>query len=159
MATVAVRLDFLAKSSLYKTEKPYLLLPSPEQNLDPDVDRLSNLEFEAHDGIVVENMRSTSPKLDVFGFEYLQHTFAVDHFDQESHIEDYRAETQQMLRERFGAEKVVTYDIGLRKNQDYARKSFDVNDPLLVEGPAKGAHTGEHKSRPGTPRSFARCHL
>ena len=30
----------------------------------------------------------------------------------------------------------------LRKNEDVHRATIDLNDPFLVEGPAKGAHNG-----------------
>ena len=31
----------------------------------------------------------------------------------------------------------------LRENTQFERDMIDLNDPLLVEGPAKGAHNGE----------------
>jgi hypothetical protein len=37
---------------------------------------------------------------------------------------------------------VLTYELRLRKNQVFQRKQFDLNEKLLLEGPAKGAHIG-----------------
>jgi len=45
-----------------------------------------------------------------------------------------------LLRDRFAAVRVLTYELRLRKNQEFRRKQFDLNEKLLLEGPAKGAH-------------------
>ncbi|KAK3367392.1 hypothetical protein B0T24DRAFT_710323 [Lasiosphaeria ovina] len=41
----------------------------------------------------------------------------------------------------FGAAKVVCYDLRLRESKSYRRESLASTDPLLLEGPALGAHT------------------
>ena len=143
MPDVTAKIEFLAKRPLYESEKPFLLLPSKEQNLDPDEIRLNNLEFESHDGLIVKDMRMQKDlSIDSCGFEFHSQPSVISNFDQSNDIEVYREETQQMLAERFGAERVVTYEVRLRKNLDFNRKEFDVYDKLLVEGPAKGAHNG-----------------
>ena len=143
MTSVRARIEFLSRLPLYQHEKPYLLLPSPEQNLDPDQTRLDNLEYEYHDDIEIRDMRSrTDLSIDSCGFEFSSHTSKLNNFDDPEDIETYRAETQQLLKKRFSADKVLTYEIRLRKNQDFNRKQFDIYDKLLVEGPAKGAHNG-----------------
>jgi hypothetical protein len=145
MPSVQSSLDFLARSDLYETEKPYIFLPLKGQGLDPDKERLDNLEFETHDGIVMKDIREDSLiKVDSYGFEYYQHTSNVHKFDTTEEIDSYQAETEQLLRERFSAVYVLTYDVRLRRNERFDRREVDYLDKLLVEGPAKGAHVGEY---------------
>lgn len=145
MPAVQTSIEFLAKLQLYETEKPYLLLPGKDQGLDPDVTRLDNLEFERRDGILVRDMRD-DPSLDVndCGFEYYTHHSQYERFDAAGDIDGYKLETQELLKERFSAVKVLTYEARLRRNQKFDRKEFDIYDPLLIEGPAKGAHNGTY---------------
>ena len=143
MSAVRTSIDFLAKLPLYDNEKPYLFLPGKDQGLDPDKIRLDNLEFERHGDILVKNMRDeASLDIDQCGFEYRTHNSEYERFGTSSDIDNYKKETQGLLKERFGAVKVTTYEARLRKNQKFDRREFDIYDPLLVEGPAKGAHNG-----------------
>ena len=143
MPDVKTAIEYLAKLPLYETEKPYLLLPGKDQGLDPDKTRLDNLEFERHADILVSDMRD-KPSLDIneCGFEYYTHQSRYETFGRSGDIEGYKQETQQLLKHRFNAVKVLTYEARLRKNQAFDRREFDIYDPLLVEGPAKGAHNG-----------------
>lgn len=145
MPEITATLEYLARLPLYVTEKPYLLLLSKEHGLDPDEIRLNNLEFESHDGILIRDMRTCKEdtKVDRSGFEFCQHTSSILKFNYPGDIDDYKIETQNLLKARFDASKVVTYEARLRKNQEFLRKEFDVYDKLLVEGPAKGAHNGK----------------
>jgi hypothetical protein len=144
MPSVQSSLDFLARLALYETEKPYILLPLKGQGLDPDEERLDNLEFETHDGIVMKDIRENSRiKVDSYGFEYYRHTTSVHGFDTTEDVDAYQVETEQLLRERFSALYVLTYDVRLRRNERFDRREVDYLDKLLVEGPAKGAHVGE----------------
>ncbi|RMZ83334.1 hypothetical protein DV737_g1739, partial [Chaetothyriales sp. CBS 132003] len=148
MSEVKASIEFLAKLPLYETQKPYLLLPSEHQGLDPDEIRLNNLEFERHDDVTIKDMRHIKElSIECCGFEFYPHSSTISSFHDADDIEKYRAETQHLLSSRFGADKVMTYEIRLRKNQDFGRKKFDVYDKLLEEGPAKGAHNGEPNDR------------
>ena len=140
-------IEFLADLPTYQTEKPYLCLLSPDQKIDPDQVRLDNLEFEKHSNIHVENMREHPDlRLEDCGFEYVQHKPTISKFTGAADVDAYKRETEALLKDRFAAVRVLTYELRLRKNQDFRRKQFDVNDPLLVEGPAKGAHNGRQRS-------------
>ena len=137
-------MGFLARLPLYETEKPYLFLPLKGLGLDPDQIRLDNLEFEEHGDIPVKDMRHIpNISVDSNGFEYYRHDTRFKSFNAPSDIDAYRSETQQMLRKRFSAVYVLTYDVRLRRNEDFDRREFDLNDKLMVEGPAKGAHVGK----------------
>jgi len=141
MPDVRSTLEFLARLPLYETEKPYLYLPGKDEGLDPNVTKLDNLEFEHHSDILIRDMRQHPElKFDDCGFELHEHPSRYQQFDKASDIESYRAETEKLLKTRFNAEKVMLYDIRLRKNNSFDRTEFDVYDPLVVEGPAKGAH-------------------
>ena len=143
MPSNVAEIEFLADLPLYQTEKPYLCLLSPERNIDPDEVRLDNLEFEKYENIHVEDMREHPElQIDGCGFEYLQHQSSITEFSDPNDVDDYKKETEQLLQKRFAASKVLTYELRLRKNQEFPRKVFDLNDKLLQEGPAKGAHNG-----------------
>jgi hypothetical protein len=143
-------IEFLADLPLYQTEKPYLCLLSPEQQIDPDQVRLDNLEFEKHSNIRIEDVREHPElRLDDCGFEYIQHKTAISEFTNPADVDAYKRETEGLLRDRFAAVKVLTYELRLRKNQEFRRKQFDLNEKLLLEGPAKGAHNGTQKHQEG----------
>ena len=143
MPANVAEIEFLADLPIYSTEKPYLCLLSPDQKIDPDNVRLDNLEFEKHSNINVEDIREHSELcLDECGFEYVQHKSAISEFTIPADVDAYKRETEGLLRDRFGAVKVLTYELRLRKNQECRRRQFDVNEKLLLEGPAKGAHNG-----------------
>src|ERR1700690_2042808 len=98
--------EFLADLPVYQTEKPYLCLLSPDQNIDPDQVRLDNLEFEKHSNIHVEDMRE-HPELDIdeCGFEYTQHQSPISNFTDPADVDAYKRETEGLLKDRFGAAK------------------------------------------------------
>lgn len=139
-----VEIEFLADLPIYNIEKPYLCLLPPDQKIDPDQVRLDNLEFEKHSNIHVEDMRE-HPELclEDCGFEYIQHKTAISKFICSADVDAYKRETERLLKDRFAAVKVLTYELRLRKNQEFRRKQFDLNEKLLLEGPAKGAHNGK----------------
>lgn len=144
MPAVQATLEFLAKIPLYDTEKPYLYLPGKDEKLDPDQTRLDNMEYELHPDILIKDIREQpSLTLDKCGFEYVTHPFPCESLETRQEISKYCSEMERLLAERFQAERVVTYEHRLRKNELVRRTEFDVYDPLLVEGPAKGAHNGK----------------
>ena len=147
MPSTVAEIEFLANLPLYQTEKPYLCLLSPDLKIDPDEVRVDNLEFERHNGIPVEDMREHPElHLDACGFRYIQHQSELTEFTKPSHVDAYKRETERWLEKHFSAAKVVTYELRLRKNEEFRRKQFDLNEKLLLEGPAKGAHNGKSSS-------------
>lgn len=144
MPAVRATLEFLAKSQLYETEKPYLYLPGKDEEIDLDNTRLDNMEYESHSNILVQDMREdVNLWLDKCGFEYTTHDFSHQALETRQNIAEYCSQINDLLAHRFKADRVVTYEHRLRKNETVSRTEFDVYDPLLVEGPAKGAHNGE----------------
>jgi hypothetical protein len=144
MPAVQASLEYLQKLPLYEVEKPYWCFFQPHDGFDPDAQRVDNLEFEGYPGINIEDIRELdSPvKIDDCGFEVLQHQSRFSSFDQKDDVEQYRLETEELLRERMDAVYVTCYDSRLRKNVPFQRTELDLNDLLLREGPARGVHNG-----------------
>jgi hypothetical protein len=144
MPAVQATLEYLQKLPLYDKEKPYWCFLPPHQGFDPDAQRVDNLEFEDHPDIKIEDIRGLSDgiKIDDCGFEVLQHQSKFARFDQADDVEQYRVETEMLLGEKMDAVYVKCYDSRLRKNIPFVRNALDLNDLLLTEGPARGAHNG-----------------
>ncbi|KAI9785983.1 MAG: hypothetical protein M1839_008249 [Geoglossum umbratile] len=145
MPDVYANIDYLEDLELYKTEKPYWCFLPPHDGFDPDRQRVDNLEFEVRHDIKITDIRSIGKGkigLESHGFEVLSHTTGVSELTSIDAVEVYKAETEQLLKERLGAVFVKCYDLKLRKNIPFYRSQFDINDPLHMEGPARGAHVG-----------------
>ncbi|KAI9859247.1 MAG: hypothetical protein M1813_007021 [Trichoglossum hirsutum] len=145
MSDVYADIDYLKDLELYKAEKPYWCFLTPHDGFDPDRQRVDNLEFESRHNIKITDIRSIGKGnigLESRGFEVLSHTTKIPELTTVNAVEAYKAETEQLLKERLGATFVRCYDLKLRKNIPFRRSQFDINDPLHMEGPARGAHVG-----------------
>ncbi|KAE9379413.1 hypothetical protein N431DRAFT_397764 [Stipitochalara longipes BDJ] len=142
MPTVQANIEYLQKLPLYDEEKPYWCFLPPSEGFDPDAQRVDNLEFEDYPEIQIEDIREfkEAPKIGISGFEVLSHQSKFSRFDQADDVFQYVSETEELLRERMDAVYVKCYDSRLRKNVMFQRTQLDLNDPLLTEGPARGAH-------------------
>jgi hypothetical protein len=130
---------------LYETEKPYWCLQPPYEGFNPDEERLDNLEFETRENIEITDIRpfKSSIKLEQHGFEVLSHASGIHEFISVMDVQEYKSETERMLRDVLDASFVKCYDFILRKNVPFQRSQFDINDLLHTEGPARGAHNGK----------------
>ncbi|KAL8797875.1 MAG: hypothetical protein Q9195_000227 [Heterodermia aff. obscurata] len=148
MPSVRARLDFLADIPLYQDEKPYVVLLSVHEKRDPD-QRLNNLEWEVHE-VRVTDIRGLWDTIDIdrCGFQAIRHKTASLGFDSMPDLHAYQKETEMLLKERYPSSHIVCYELKLRENTRFERDMIDLNDPFLVEGPAKGVHNG------GKARSF-----
>ncbi|RDW56346.1 hypothetical protein BP5796_13251 [Coleophoma crateriformis] len=118
MPTLTSSIEYLQGLPLYDVEKPYWCMLTPREGFDPDKQRLDNLEFETRHGITITDIREADEKP----------TLA------------YKTETEEMLRSSMGASFVRTYEFRARKNIPISRPKMNIADPLLYEGPARGAH-------------------
>ena len=145
MPAVQATLEYLQKLPLYKSEKPYWCFLTPKEGFNPDLQRVDNLEFEDHPNITIYNIRDlpSKPKIGDCGFEVLSHKSKFSKFERGEDVTQYRLETEQLLRRTLGAVLVKCYDSRLRKNVLFQRTQLDLNDLLLTEGPARGAHNGK----------------
>lgn len=144
MPAVQASLEYLQKLPLYDKEKPYWCFLTPREGFDPDKQRVDNLEFEAHEDITIQDVRESGTRvsLDECGFQLILHNTKNLHFENAEAVAKYRSETEDLLRNTFGAVYVACYDTRLRKNVQFKHSQIDLNDPLRVEGPARGAHNG-----------------
>ena len=144
MPNVVGTIEYLQQLPLYEEEKPYWCLLTPREGFDPDKHRLDNLEFEDRGGLTITDIRDMpeSPGLDTFGFQVLSHESSRKTFETKAHVDEYKRETEQLLKDHLGAVSVTCYELRNRKNLNIARSVFNILDPLLVEGPARGAHNG-----------------
>lgn len=145
MPDVQATIEYLQRLPLYEDEKPYWCFLPPSEGFDPDEQRVDNLEWEDHSDINIRDIRDSKSQYQIndCGFEVLEHTSQFSKFEQASDVEAYRLETEKLLKEKMNAVYVKCYDSRLRKNVMFQRKQLDLNDPLLSEGPARGAHNGE----------------
>ncbi|KAI1110908.1 hypothetical protein F5Y14DRAFT_443640 [Nemania sp. NC0429] len=133
---------FLQNAALYDNEKPYLVLLPNTASIDPRIPR-HNLLFETHRVELTDiRGRENEYRIDECGFQYLCHQTSVrillglqGNGPTLCDTHEYKAETEETLKLFFKAIHVI------RENVKYNRSEIDLNDPLLREGPAKGAHT------------------
>jgi hypothetical protein len=137
-------IEYLQKLPLYETEKPYWCLLTPRAGFDPDKDRLDNLEFEVIDDITFTDIRDVSPKptINQFGFEVIAQASKILSFESTDDVDAYKRETEKCLESTMDAVFVKTYELRTRKNIAISRPIMNIADPLLYEGPARGAHNG-----------------
>lgn len=145
MPSVQASLEYLQRLPLYEYEKPYWCFLAPHEGFDPDTQRVDNLEFEDYPGIDIEDLRELEKPalMEDCGFEVLKHESKFIQFDDADQLEQYRVETEELLKERLDAVYVKCYDHRLRKNIPQQRMELDLLDPLVVEGPARGVHNGK----------------
>lgn len=149
MPPVQASLEYLQKLALYEKEKPYWCFLPPHDGFDPNVQRVDNLEFEDHSGIIITDMRDCDQdfRIDDCGFAVLSHQSRFVKFESPGEVEAYRKETEELLQNKLDAVLVKCYDSRLRRNVPFVRTELDLNDPLLTEGPARGVHNGKNNSR------------
>jgi len=148
MPAVEASLEYLQRLPLYKTEKPYWCFLPPHEGFDPDAQRVDNLEFEHYSDITIQDIREleTPAQIGECGFQVLSHQSEFSYFGKPDDVEQYRIETENLLKQEMGAVHVKCYDSRLRKNVPFFRTVLDLNDPLLTEGPARGVHNGRYTS-------------
>ncbi|KAI9817881.1 MAG: hypothetical protein M1827_001000 [Pycnora praestabilis] len=135
MPHIQASLDFLADIPLYDYEKPYLALLPPQEGFDPDSERTDNLEWETHSDITITDIRGNFNlyTIEECGFQVVHHASRDLDLQSTDSLNAYKKETEVLLNKELEA-------IHLRRNVKFERDSFDINDPFLIEGPAKGAH-------------------
>lgn len=144
MPDIEAQIEYLQKLELYETEKPYYCMLAPRDGFDPDAQRLDNLEYEVHSNITITDMRKSLADitLEEYGFQVVPHESKALALSTRDECETYRQETEDLLHTTFGAVYVKCYEVRKRENIPIERTEMDYNDPLLIEGPARGAHNG-----------------
>jgi len=142
MPSVKASLEYLQRLPLYEKEKPYWCFLPPHEGFDPDMERVDNLEFEEHSDITIQDIREleNKPHIQDSGYQVFEHTSKFSHFERPEDVEQYKAETEDFLKDALGAVYAKCYDQVLRKNVVFQRSQLDLGDPLHTEGPARGVH-------------------
>ena len=118
MTYVESQLEFLADIDRYKTQRPFIFTPSQhlEQKFDVRSCVLNTIELELKT-VNLHDIRGQEGEfeLDEVGFEVVDNTSQYGDFQSlmqstESRAK-YRDETQDFLRDHFGAEEVVCYSV------------------------------------------------
>ncbi|MGI9407496.1 MAG: CmcJ/NvfI family oxidoreductase [Hyphomicrobiaceae bacterium] len=105
-------------------------------------------ETEAHT-VTISDMRETAKNLSVDreGFELLHHTTSVDNFYDDGIVKrDYLPETEGLLQHRFGASRVVIFDVTRRSDEDGGARN-----PEGQRGPASKLHV-DYTAKSGPQR-------
>jgi hypothetical protein len=145
------------------------VLTKPE-TLTPDVtggDFKFSFDFEAH-VVPISDMREIAGALSVDrgGFELLKHTTAVsDLYDDDAVEQTYKSEIEALLRRKFGASRVVIFDVKRRSDGESgvqnpeglggSARQAGVNSGLADFGTARRAHVDyTTKSGPQKPKDI-----
>jgi hypothetical protein len=115
MPALISSIDHLADIPLYKTEKPYFVMPSATDQIEEDF-ATSNLEFERHDNIHFSDVRGCEDEfnLETSGFQIIPHVAKNLVLDSVDQLEAYKTEIEVWLKELFGAEHIVCYETKVR---------------------------------------------
>jgi len=141
MPSITAPIEYLADLPKYKTEKPWsALLTNGKQFFEKGV-RLDNVEFAYHDCVINDVRQTSDICLEKNGFQmFKQSSNKLSEFDTLDKVDVYKAETATWLKAELGAVYVNTYDCRPRLNIEPVREKVDIQDPLLVDTPARGAH-------------------
>jgi hypothetical protein len=110
--TIRITLQYLSDLEKYKHEKPFHLTQLPGQ----EESEFTNLEYSTRSEISLHDARGHESEftLDTHSFAFVRVPSQVV-FDKTDAADDqYVRETIELIRERFGAERVICYDIRVR---------------------------------------------
>ncbi|KAJ5729082.1 uncharacterized protein N7483_003590 [Penicillium malachiteum] len=140
MPDLITSIDYLADLELYKTEKPYAVVVSPE-NHDESIET-NNLVFESREGLTITDIRGheNDISLETSGFTVTPNKSQLSNVESWDEIRAYQKETEQFLKDWFQADSVFCFDLKLRKNEPVTRLVKDLRDWTIPDAPAYGAH-------------------
>lgn len=112
MPSIATEIDFLADDPLYKTKKPYFVIPVQGGTITAADPNITNVKLDRR-SVTVSDVRETAqpPDISQKGFTLATHKSAcLDSHDKEM-IQAYKQETQEFLRGMFpDVQEVITWD-------------------------------------------------
>ncbi|KAH8160116.1 hypothetical protein CIB48_g8125 [Xylaria polymorpha] len=160
MPDIVTGVGYLSDLPLYKTEKPYYVFWEVGDNGEKPLPA-TNIATETYEGITVADIRGreSSFRLETHGFEILQHSTKIPlPLDSAGAVEAYKAETEQVLKEKFDAEVVHCFEtrVTLNDQETHDSRVRDFRDPLLAEPPAVATHVD---ATVNSGRNMIRNHL
>ncbi|OBT62909.1 hypothetical protein VE03_07902 [Pseudogymnoascus sp. 23342-1-I1] len=140
MPDLVSQLEHLADIPLYKEEKPYVVLVAADK--DDDSHELHNIRMETHENILFTDIRPQMKyyTIDTCGFEIVPHDMTSLELANPQQVATYKTETAQFLQRHFKAAYVQCYEARLRRNLPFVERAVDLNDAMLTERKAAGAH-------------------
>lgn len=113
MPNITTNVTYLNDIPLYKREKPYLVLLPAKVDSDLEHVKTDNLKFEVRRGIRITDIRGHEEEYQLLknGFEIIQHSSELSDIEDEVDIRKYKMETEDLLRDKFHADKVVCWDV------------------------------------------------
>ncbi|THV52152.1 hypothetical protein BGAL_0087g00120 [Botrytis galanthina] len=154
--------DYLQRTSLYDTEKPYYFSGPLEKEQEST---RTNLTYTTHDNIEVRDLREVENqlKLEIHGFQLLSHRSSVDLADPDTdQLQRYLLEVSNFIKNQLNAEVVLCYNYRFRRQTNHTTESTSaaVEAPIgsykNQDKPVLVPHTDQ--TREGGPRRV-RYHL
>ncbi|KAK7422004.1 hypothetical protein QQZ08_009725 [Neonectria magnoliae] len=134
-------MNFIADLPLYHSEKPYNC-----QSKDLPGGEITNLIFETNSGIVVQDVRGRQNEftLKEHGFMFLDHESQVKaEVGSMDFIYQYLEETIALLKGQFQADKVICYDLRIRRNVAKEEVTGDKNDRATAMFAVQDVHVDQ----------------
>ena len=141
MGTITASMNFLLRDSLYKEERPYLLIFQPPAGFPKQ-----NIKLEKKTGLKIEDIRGREQQfsLEKNGFQItkIRSRMSPEDFDSEDLVKKvYLKEAADHVRELFGAQKVQIFEHLLRKRHEVF--PISTGAPYKYNQPTSIAHVGE----------------
>ncbi|RSL87981.1 hypothetical protein CEP52_015360 [Fusarium oligoseptatum] len=148
MEPIDTHLEYIVDSPKFKTERPFAVHVGDHQldKYQPEDPQLNTIDLKEEPTKIYDLRSLNDVSLERYGFETYSREFtpfSLDHAT-EDQVEIYQTETEEFLKEVLSAEKVVCYDYRLRRNGPsfVPGEKLNMNDPLLLDLPPRGAHNG-----------------
>lgn len=108
MPDVESKIDFLSDLPRYIVEKPFLVLPLVGTSVNPETDRITNVELEAKP-VLIADISGKDLSISKNGFQFVQHTSKNLKFDSLESLKVHKKATEDLLFDVFpDAERIVT---------------------------------------------------
>ncbi|KAH6662146.1 hypothetical protein B0J14DRAFT_707764 [Halenospora varia] len=136
--SMANQMYFIKDLPLYKEEKPFAI-----DQLLPNADfPITNIEYEKHE-IQVHDIRDdeSKPKFDTHSFCYVNHPSKFSHLKTEEEMMwPYAKETTDLLKEKFGTDRAICFDLRWRRNQTFTEEELVSSDRSIPTPTVHEAH-------------------
>lgn len=107
---IQTTLEYLADSSKYKTEKPFLVYPEANDGWEADDPRLHNISWSERPVVIRDVRNREPPAAETSGFQWIEHKTAFPKIVEEADMVGYKREVERVLLDHFKADKVICYD-------------------------------------------------
>ncbi|KAK3345810.1 hypothetical protein B0T25DRAFT_611693 [Lasiosphaeria hispida] len=156
MNPIETTLEYIIDDHRFRTERPFAVHLGLGEKYAPDDPKLNTIQWKEEPTTVYDLRTLEDVTIEKYGFQTLSHKFTPSSTDEATYdtVERYQVETEEFLTGALGAEKVICYDhrliLQLRRNgpRHHPGSMVDVNDPLLIDLPPRGAHNITFDSGP-----------